>query len=317
MSSFAYCVHEDRVDTVDRDAAIEASCGFVWIHMDGRTDEAAAWIERKAHLDPLVANALVATETRPRTEFVNGGALVNLRGRSSEEMRSSDPLASFRLWAEKGRVISVARLPLVALPAVRAMAEAGQIRDPGDLIAAIAGAITADLDPEVGELGDRLDDCEEMIDSDKTVELRRTVARSRSQAIGLRRFVAPQRLALDRLTETECGWLDEADRRHLREAADRAARMTEELESIRERAALIHEALTDLRAETIDSRSLVIAIVAMIFLPLTFITGLLGMNVEGIPYAHSPLAFWTVVGLCVLIAIGVAGYFIREHWVSH
>lgn len=317
MSGFAYCVHEDRVDTVDRDTAIDAGCGFVWIHMDGRTDETAVWIERKARLDPLVANALVATETRPRTEFINGGALVNLRGRSSEEMRSSDPLASFRLWAEKGRVISAARLPLVALPAVRAMAEAGQIRDPGDLIAAIAGAITADLDPEVGDLGDRLDDCEEMIDSDKTVELRRTVAKARSQAIGLRRFVAPQRLALDRLSETECSWLDEADRRHLREAADRAARMAEELESIRERAALIHETLTDLRAETIDSRSLVIAIAAMIFLPLTFITGLLGMNVQGIPYAESPWAFWGVVALCLAVALGVAAYFIREHWVSH
>lgn len=317
MSGFAYCVHDDRVEEIDRDAAIGSDCGFVWIHMDGRTDEAGAWIVAKAHLDPLVANALVATETRPRTEFVNGGALINLRGRSSEEMRSSDPLASLRLWAEKGRVISAARLPLVALPVVRADIEAGRIRDPGDLIAAIAGAITADLDPEVGELGDELDDCEEMIDGDKTVELRRTVAKARAQAIGYRRFVAPQRLALDRLSETDCSWLDEADRRHLREAADRAARMTEELESIRERAALIHEALTDLRAETIDSRSLVIAIVAMIFLPLTFITGLLGMNVQGIPYAESPWAFWGVVGLCLALALGVAAYFIREHWVTH
>lgn len=317
MSGFAYCVHEDRVEEVDRDVAIDANCGFVWIHLDGRTEEAAAWIAARAHLDPLVANALVATETRPRTEIVDGGALVNLRGRSSEEMRSSDPLASFRLWAEKGRVISASRLPLVALPAVRAAVEAGQIRDPGDLIAAIASAITADLDPQVGELGDGLDDCEELIDSDRTVELRRNVASARSQAIGLRRFVAPQRLALDRLSETECGWLDEADRRHLREAADRAARMAEELESIRERAALIHEALTDLRAETIDSRSLIIAIVAMIFLPLTFITGLLGMNVQGIPYAQEPWAFWGVVGLCTLLAVGVAGYFIREHWVTH
>src|SRR3546814_20066531 len=47
---------------------------------------------------------------------------------------------------------------------------------------------------------------------------------------------------------------------HLAAAADRAARMAEELDSIRERAALMHEALTDLRAEQIDSRSLLISI---------------------------------------------------------
>lgn len=314
MSAFAYCVHDDGVRSVPRDEAIRTDCGFVWIHLDGRTDETAAWLEDTARLDPLVANALVASETRPRTEFTENGALINLRGRSSQEMRASDPLASLRLWAERGRVISAARLPLVALSSVRADMEAGRIRDPGDLIAAIAGAITADLDPEVGDLGDKLDDCEEMIDADRTVELRRTVARARAQAIGYRRFVAPQRLALERLTEAEADWLDEADRRHLREAADRAARMTEELESIRERAALIHETLTDLRAETIDSRSLVIAIVAMIFLPLTFITGLLGMNVDGIPYAHEPWAFWGVVGLCALLGAAVAGWFVRRHW---
>ncbi|NEM46591.1 MAG: zinc transporter ZntB, partial [Xanthomonas perforans] len=93
-------------------------------------------------------------------------------------------------------------------------------------------------------------------------------------------------------------WLQSDDRLHLAAAADRAARMAEEVDSIRERAALIHETLTDLRAEQLDQRSLQIAIVAMVFLPLTFVTGLLGMNVEGIPFAKEPWAFAGVVALC-------------------
>ena len=72
--------------------------------------------------------------------------------------------------------------------------------------------------------------------------------------------------------------------------------MAEEVESIRERASLMHEALSDLRAEQIDRRSLVIAIVAMIFLPLTFITGVYGMNVANLPYAQSPWAFDAIMG---------------------
>ena len=109
-------------------------------------------------------------------------------------------------------------------------------------------------------------------------------------------------------------WLAEDDQLHIREAADRFARMTEELEAVRERSALLHEQLTDLRAEEIDQRSLLISVVAFIFLPLTFITGLLGMNVDGIPYAHAPWAFWDVVGLCVLLGIGVLAWFVRRHW---
>ena len=130
----------------------------------------------------------------------------------------------------------------------------------------------------------------------------------------MRRFLNPQRAALEKLAAMPNDWLGDDDRLHLSAAADRAARMAEELESIRERAALVHETLTDLRAEQIDQRSLIIAVVAMVFLPLTFITGLLGMNVAGIPFAHEPWAFWGVFWICAAMAVAIAAYFVRRHW---
>jgi zinc transporter len=90
--------------------------------------------------------------------------------------------------------------------------------------------------------------------------------------------------------------------------------MAEELEAVRERSALIHEQLTDLRSEQIENRALLLSIVALIFLPLTFLTGLLGMNVDGIPAAHQPWAFWGVVGFCVVIAVGITGWFAAARW---
>jgi len=69
-----------------------------------------------------------------------------------------------------------------------------------------------------------------------------------------------------------------------------------------------------MRAELIDQRSLYISILAFIFLPLTFITGLLGMNVEGIPYAHDPWAFWGVVIFCVALGIAVLAWFAARNW---
>jgi len=198
-------------------------------------------------------------------------------------------------YAMDGRVISVTRKLLNALKPVRDQIEAGEILDPGDLIAALAEEITEELDPVVADLGDTLDDCEGQIAAHQAFELRRQVNRTRTTAIAYRRFLAPQRSALEKLAALPGDWLREDDRLHLNSAADRAARMAEELEAIRERAALTHETLTDLRAELIDQRSLIIAIAAMVFLPLTFITGLLGMNVDGIPYAHEPWAFDAVL----------------------
>lgn len=314
MTDFAYRICGDHVSRVALPEALAGPCDLVWVHLADNDDESQAWLTTQAGLTDYVVEALTATETRPRCDQIADGALLNLRGRSTEEMVMSDPLASVRIWAVAGRVFSVTRRPLTALDIVVASVETGLIRDPGDLIAEFAAAITADLDPEVADLGDALDDCEAELDADRVFQLRREVTKVRVKAIGYRRFLFPQRSALEKLAALPIGWLQDDDRLHLTAAADRAARMAEELESIRERAALMHEALTDLRAEQIDQRSLVISVVAMIFLPLTFLTGLLGMNVAGIPYAHEPWAFDGVVWVCVATAVAISTYFIRRSW---
>ncbi len=299
---------------IDRAAAAFGKAPMVWVHLDGREPECVAWLQAQPDIPHGIIPALTAIETRPRCEPFDEGALLNMRGLGEAENEPGDPLVSIRLWAEKGRVISVSFRRMIAIDAVCKGVHAGRIVDPGDLISALAVAITEELDPDVAALGDLLDDCETTLAPSRSFAMRQAIGRARGKAIGYRRFVAPQRQALERAAALEVDWLDELDRVHLRAAADRFARMTEELEAVRERAALMHEQLTDLRAEQNDQRTLVLAIVALIFLPLTFITGLLGMNVDGIPYAHEPWAFGAVVAFCVVIAGGVAAYFVRTHW---
>lgn len=301
-----------REITPDEAAAYRGQ-GFIWIHMEG-ADEADLALLKRQDIPEIAASALIATETRPRCDQIEDGALINLRGPAAVATVDSDRLVSIRMWVRHGKVNSVSRRPLAATETVLTQMNAVTIVDPGDLVAAFARAISGDLDPQVADLGDTLDDCESDLEPHQIYKLRSTIARIRSEAIAFRRFVAPDRDALVELAAMRVAWLAEEDRLHIREAADRFARMAEELEAVRERAALLHEQLTDLRGEQMESRALLLSIVALIFLPLTFITGLLGMNVAGIPYAEEPWAFWGVVGFCVLIAVAVAAYFARIHW---
>lgn len=314
MSGFAYVVTRAGVRETSPAEALAARRGFVWIHLTSRDEEVQHWLHDTARLERFVIEALTALETRPRCDQVDGGAVLNLRGMTQAAMQSSDPLASIRLFVAGDRVISVTRLPLDALDAARRAVEAGAVLDAGDLIAVLAGAITEQLDPQVADLGDSLDTCEEQLDARQAFELRRKVNHVRREAIGYRRFLYPQRTALEKLAALPVRWLSDDDRLHIAAAADRAARMAEELESIRERAALIHETLTDLRAELIDQRSLLIAVAAMVFLPLTFITGLFGMNVQGIPYDDHPGSFWVITGFSLAVAGAVTLWFVRRHW---
>jgi zinc transporter len=295
------------------EAAAYRGPGFVWIHVDDVEIPDLSLLAGQ-DLPEVAANALVATETRPRCERIDHGAIVNLRGPATAGTDISDRLVSIRMWVRRGKVDSLTRRPLAATATVLAAMHAGEILDPGDLVAAFAREISRELDPQVAELGDLLDDCESDLESRNMYHLRGSIARIRAEAIAYRRFVAPDRDALATLSQLDFDWLAEDDRLHIREAADRFARMAEELEAVRERSALLHEQLTDLRAEEIDQRSLLISIVAFIFLPLTFITGLLGMNVKGIPFADAPWAFLSVCLLCVLISVAVLAWFAKRHW---
>jgi zinc transporter len=315
MTGFGYHIAEDgTAERTDPVQALESDAHLVWVHWPTTDEAAEAFFRDHGKLEDYVIDALTAFETRPRCEAFGHGALLNLRGRSEETLATSDPLASIRIWAVKGRVYSASRSTLVAVNEVEKLAQAGDLHDPGDLITAFATAITSDLDPVVADLGDEVDACEEQLDVENVFELRRTVTRVRVQAIGFRRFLNPQRAALEKLAALPGDWLGDDDRLHLSAAADRAARMAEELDAIRERSALTHEALTDLRAEQLDTRSLVISIAAMVFLPLTFLTGLYGMNVKGLPYAEEPWAFDAIMGACALIAAGIVIYFVQRHW---
>jgi zinc transporter len=289
--------------------------GFLWLHLHGWDEQDFALLRRQDHIPDVAASALVATETRPRCDAIEFGAIVNLRGPGELDPSDSDRLVSIRLWIHDNRVTSVSRRRMNATKTVMELMEAGKIQDPGDLVAAYARAISAELDPQVADLGDCLDRMEDSLeDANNLFGHRRTIAKARSDAIGFRRFVAPNRDALLTLAGLEFEWLSQDDRLHIREAADKFARMAEELEAVRERAGLLHEQITDLRAEQLDQRGLELSVVAFIFLPLTFITGLLGMNVEGIPYADRPWAFWGVVAFCLVVSVAVAIFFAWRHW---
>lgn len=307
----AWIVEKGRAREVSLDeaAAVHGRCEFAWFHLDGREPAALDWLNARQEIPDVARKALIAEETRPRVEKMGQGALVNLRGLSETPELDPDALVSIRIWAEQGRVVSVALRQAMAMRSLCDTVAEDNVRDPGDLIAALATHITDALDPEVAAIGDRLDECELMMEEGNVYKYRRSIGQARRQAINYRRFVAPQRLALDRLATLDAAWLQEDDRLHLRDAADRCARMAEELEAIRERAALLGEQLTDLRAEQLDSRSLMIAVVAFVFLPLTFLTGLFGMNVKLPLPDNQDWPFWYILAASGLITVAILGWF--------
>ena len=100
----------------------------------------------------------------------------------------------------------------------------------------------------------------------------------------------------------------------MREAADKLIRHIEDIDTVRERVAMAQEELTGRIAEEMNQRTYVLTVVAAIFLPLGFFTGLMGINVGGMPGLEDKDAFWVVVAICVAVMAGLALVFRLKRW---
>jgi zinc transporter len=276
---------------------------IIWIHAKWEHADAQQWLHQKSGLSSEVMDALTSPETRPRCTVMRtshgDGALINLRGVNLHEDAEPEDMISVRIWLEEDRIVSTWRRPLFAISDMIDGIERGQgVTSAGDFTAKLALRLADRAEPVVAELNETIDQMEEAVLAAETPHgVRSKLADVRRTAIVLRRYMFPQRDALSTLAIEDLTWLSERDRSKLREATDRITRLAEELDAIRERAALVQDQLVERRAETMNRNMMILAVVAAIFLPLGLLTGLLGINVGGIPGANTSWAFWAVCGL--------------------
>lgn len=274
-----------------------------WLHCDRTSAEFAAWAA--AHL-PLSARAgLMQAETRPRCDSFHDGLMLNLHGINLNEGAESEDMVSLRLWVTDRLIVTTRHRRMFVIDALRSQIEDGHApQSTGIFVARLADALTAQIEAISLEREDRTDEIEEMLLDDKpdvihVVETEITqLARS---VIKLRRHVAPQREALSRLTQADLSHLGAAERFELREVANRTMRTVEELDTVRERIGSLRAHIDSLHAARMGRNGYVLSIVAAVFLPLGFLTGLFGVNVAGMPGTNAPWAFAVLtVGMAVL-----------------
>lgn len=289
--------------------------GNLWVHLDRAGPEAREWLLSHAGLPPEVASALLEDETRPRWDAVSDGLLVNLRGVNLNPGADPEDMVSLRAWMQPDRIITVRHRRLLAAQDLRDALSAG--RGPStapDLLVSLASRLSERMEPVIADLADRVDELEESLVTAPAKTLRRDLAQVRRECIMLRRYLAPQREALHRAQSAAPALLTPAHLSRLRDAADRVTRYVEDLDAARERAAIAQEELASRMAEHMNRTMYVLSLVAAIFLPLGLITGLLGINVGGIPGTDNPHAFIVVCVMLGVLAVALIATFRRARW---
>lgn len=301
------------VDPDDLTGPVPRGVAYRWVHLNLHHADVAVTVA--ALSDMVVARALTLADTRPRADAHDGGVLLNMRGVNLNPGSEPEDMVSIRMWVTPRLIVSTRVRRLMAITAIREALEAGE--GPASVsafVTQLADGLTERMDKVVLDLADEVDDLEDQ-SLDGGHEMRGDVAELRRTTIMLRRYIAPQREVLSRLGSLGTKIFDEDGRISLRESTDRITRIVEELDAVRERAAILYDQIADRRAEQMNRHMMVLSVVAAVFLPLGFLTGLLGINVGGIPMADSPYGFAVVVGLSALIGGGLVWFFRRLDWI--
>ncbi len=312
IAAFAFEGGAARELSWEQIADWRADAGFLWVHLHRTEASHVEWLQRQSGLDALACEILLEEETRPRFVVGSDHVIVIMRGVNHDPEDDPDDMVSLRLWIGRDRVVSLRKRRLMAISDLRKALHGGAIlRTPAELFVSITECLLDRQVPVIDALGDIVDTIEEELLDGISRDHRAQIGACRRQAIGLRRYLAPQRDVLSRLASDRMPWFDEVCRANLREVAERQARLVEELDAVRDRAALANEEFAGRMAERLNRNMYVLSLVAGVFLPLSFVTGLLGINVGGIPGATAESAFWFVCGGLTVVAAVVLLLFRR------
>ena len=280
------------------------SDGMLWVHLDRLSETVREWVLTESGISAIIAESLLAEETRPRILADDAALVVFLRGVNLNPGAELEDMVGVRAYVEANRIITLRHARLMAINDLRESIDCSVgPKSPGEFLVRLADRLIDRMGPVIMEVDEALDELEHQVQKEASPQLPRQLRRIRQSSIILRRYLAPQRDAMSRLQAERLDWLSDLDRTMLREIADRTTRYVEDLEAARERAAAVQEEFNYQISERMNRTMYALTVVAAILLPPSLVAGLFGINVGGMPGIDNGNAFWMVIGAITVLAV--------------
>lgn len=285
-----------------------------WVHLNYTNQESAQWLASTPVLPNSVRNALSGESLRPRVSRMGEGTLITLRCINGSTDERPDQLVAVRLYMNESMIITTRQRKVLALDDVVTELEegAGPV-DSGGWLVDVCDALTDHASEFIETLHDRIIDLEDNL-LDQQIPPRGILALLRKQLIVMRRYMAPQRDVFARLASERLPWMNDDQRRRMQDIADRLGRGLDEIDSCIARTAVMTDEITQVMQESLARRTYTMSLMAMVFLPSTFLTGLFGVNLGGIPGGGWHLGFSIFCIMLVVLIGGVTWWLRRSNW---
>lgn len=288
----------------------------IWLHVNVADEGAALKLQQAApYMDAAMVEAMCAPDTRPHVEDFGNEYLIILRGMNMNPQEDPEDMVSLRIWSDGKHIISAERRPVMAVRKLIDRLKSSTKRVmPSEIIVGLATQLIEHMGTPIDALLEEVDELEIAALDGTPADFRANLNDLRQRVLLLRRYLIPMKQAVAQVQALAQDWLGDKATRRLRQGGDHLARHIEDLDAAREQLQFQHEELVAAISDRLNKNMYTLSIVAAIFLPLGFLTGLLGINVGGMPGAEDASAFWWVSGGCAAIVLGQFIYYRRTGW---
>ena len=287
----------------------------LWIHLDRTVPAVSKWLAEGMGFSDTTVEMLTTNENRPRAFQEDGALIAVLRGINFNPGAKPEDMIAMQLYADDHRLITLRRRRLQTPRDVLALLDAGHgPKTIGSLVTELIEQLVVRMSKAILDMNERLDHLERADLKEDFDEALDDIAVIRRNCLALKRHMSPQHEALTAIGREAPKWMSEANKRDVREIIARLHRYLEDLDVSKESALLIQDDLNSRAASQSNKTMYMLSIVAAIFLPLGFLTGLLGINVGGMPGVDNAHAFAITVVLLIIIMVVQLLVFRKLKW---
>ncbi|RKH21000.1 hypothetical protein D7Y13_36900 [Corallococcus praedator] len=278
------------------------SDGALWLNLSPDIPDLPRVLEQTFPLPPDVRDTLLGDVGRVRTDVVQGDQLILLM-QHPDAVRTGAPPRMLRAWMSSQHCVTIAYGGQPAVVLLRHKLAQGHGPRGPDLFLAFANAAIEEAALRLTDFDDALSELEGRFEERRAEDVAAEhLRRLRRGLLEQRRFVSLSRDAIVRVSLLDVGWLVAQEPR-MQQSSERAGSLLKELDALVERARVLHE---DEKARQDDKSQRILyllTIISGVFLPLSFITGLLGVNLGGIPGTEWRGAFLLLVLVLIVLAV--------------
>lgn len=313
-------VTEVKDATIEQCVACRENPGVSWIDVEGIHDVSTLEeLGRLFNLHPLVMEDILNTDQRPKAEDYGEYIYVVLRMLCFDPKKNEVVADQVSIIIGKNFIISFQEGELdVFEPLRRGIREGkGRIRKMGSdyLAYALVDAIVDNFFSIFEKFGDEIDLVEdELIGSPSRATLER-IYRLKRDMLFLRKSVWPLRELIASLERGESDLVTDPVRMYLRDVHDHAVYLVDTIETFRDMLSGMLDIYLSSMSNRMNEVMKVLTIIATIFMPLTFIAGVYGMNFRYMPELEWRLGYPMVLGAMALVSIGMLIFFRRKKWI--